>query len=150
MKKTMILFFMTVMIGGSGCSLQSTADPSDLKVVFDNEPVIFDASVYFMGTVVGRMLSREWANGVTWVSVELDDQYADLRKTNLAAVVNNGQLRLTTLCGYGDPLPTDATILGFRNPISYQWFKFRHLINNITVAADRRVQHMRIRSGLAG
>ena len=150
MVKTMMLLLMTIMIGGCGGSLSPTTDSSDLTVVFDDEPLIFDASVVYMGTVAGRMLSREWANGITWVSVDLDGQYADLRRTNLAAVVENGRLHLTALSGYGDLLPTDATILGFSNKISYRWFKLKHLINNITIAAERRVQHLRIRSGLSG
>ena len=112
--------------------------------------MIFDSSVVFMGTVVGRILSREMDNGVARVSIALDGQYDNLKKTNLAAVVKNGRLHLNVFSGYGGPLPADGCINGFLNTNSYRWFKLRHLINNINMSADRRAQRLLARSGRAG
>ena len=73
-----------------------------------------------------------------------------MKKTNMAAVVKNGRLHLDALCGYGESLPPAACISGFSNTITYKWFKLKHLINNITMDADRRAQRLLVRSGLAG
>ncbi len=150
MKKWSLFILMTMIVGLSGCNVQQIGSPSGVGVVFDGEPLIFDSSVVYMETVVGRMISREMGNGVTRVSIALDDQYAGLKKTNLVAVVIDGRLHLAVLGGYGDPLPPAACISGFSNTASYRWFKFKHLINNITMAADRRAQRLLDRSGLAG
>jgi hypothetical protein len=152
MKKTVFIILMVMVIGLPGCSVQPIGggSPSGVGVMFDGEPLIFDSSVVFLGTVVGQILSHETGNGVTRVSIALDGQYDDLKKNNLAAVVKNGRLHLTAFCGYGDPLPPGGYISGFINTASYRWFKFRHIINNINLSADRRAQRLLVRSGLAG
>ena len=78
---------MVVIVGLPGCSVQQIENPSGIGVMFDGEPPIFDSSVVFMGTVVGRILSREWGNGVTRIFIVLDSQYEDLKKNSLAVVV---------------------------------------------------------------
>jgi len=152
MNKTVCFILMAMMIGLPGCSVQriDRMNPSGVDVIFDGDPLIFDSSVIFMGSVVGQMLSRESGNGVTRVSIALDSQHEELKKTNLAAVVKNGQLHLHMFSGYGDPLPPGECINGFLNTASYRWFKFRHIIEDINNAADRRAQHLLARSGLAG
>jgi len=152
MNKKVFFILMAMMIGLPGCSVRQIdrMNPSGVGVMFDGEPLIFDSSVVFMGTVVGQMLSRESGNGVTRVSIALDGQHEALKKTNLAAVVKNGQLHLIMLSGYGDPLPPGGCINGFLNTNSYRWFKFRHIINDINNSADRRAQRLLARSGLAG
>ncbi|MBC2712688.1 MAG: hypothetical protein HGJ94_17385 [Desulfosarcina sp.] len=149
MKKSVVLFLM-MMVCLSGCSVPQIGSPSGIGVMFDGNPVIFDSSVVHMGTVVGQILSREWGNGVTRVSITLDGQYEDLKKANMAAVVKNGRLHLNAFSGYGAPMPPDACICGFVNTASYRWFKLKHLINNVTMAADRRAQRLLALSGLAG
>ncbi len=152
MKKTACFILMMMVMGLLGCSVQpiGSGHPSGVGVVFDGEPLIFDSSVVFMGTVVGQILSREVVNGVTRVSIALDGQHDDLKKNNLAAVVKNGRLQLNMFSGYGDPLPPGGYINGFVNTSSYRLFKFRHIINNINSSADRRAQRLLVRSGWAG
>jgi hypothetical protein len=152
MRKTACFLLMVTMGVIPGCSLQQidNGNTSDLAVMFDAVPLIFDSSVVFMGTVVGQMISLETANGVARVSIVLDSQYDALKKNNLAAVVKNGRLHLKRFSGYGDPLPPGGYINGFGNFISYQLFKFKHIINNINMSADRRAQRLRVLSGLAG
>ncbi|MEE4112939.1 MAG: hypothetical protein V2I40_09010 [Desulfobacteraceae bacterium] len=151
MKKLVIAILMMV-IGIPGCSVQpvGSGNSRGVGVMFDGEPLIVDASVIFLGIVVGQILSHETGNGVTRVSIALDSQYDDLKKNNLAAVVKNGRLHLSTFSGYGDPLPPGGYINGFINTTSYRWFKLRHLINNINISADRRAQRLLVRSGWAG
>jgi hypothetical protein len=152
MKKTVLLVLMVSVIGLSGCSVSpiGTGNTPGVGVVFDGEPLIFDPSVNFTGTVVGQILSREMSNGVARISIGLDGQYENLKKTNLAAVVKNGRLQLTLLSGYGESLPPGGCINGFVNTSSYRWFKFKHIINNINMTADQRVQRLLARSGRAG
>jgi len=150
MKKLVFFLLMVAVVGLLGCSVQPIGNPSGVGVMFDGEPSIFDSSVVYMGTVVGRILSREWGNGVTRVSIALDSPYEDLKKNSLAVVVKNGRMQLNLLSGYGDPLPPGGCISGFVNTASYRWFKFSHLINNITMSADRRAQNLLAQSGLAG
>ena len=152
MKKTLCYALMVMMMGLAGCSLEqiTTGNPSGVWVMFDGEPLLFDSSVIYMGTVVGRVTSRETGNGVTRVSIALDGQYDDLKKNNMAAVVKNGRLHLQRFSGYGLSLPPDGCINGFMNLSSYRWYKFRHIINNINMSADRRAQRLLVRSGLAG
>lgn len=138
------------MVGLGGCSMPPIGNPAGVEVMFDNNPLIFDSSVVCMGTVVGRVLSREWGNGVTRVSIVLDGQYEELKKTNMAVVVKSGRMHLLALGGYGQPLLPDACISGFANSFSYCWFKFKHLINNAVMSADQRAHSLRLRSGLAG
>jgi hypothetical protein len=152
MKNTVCFVLMVVVIGLQGCSVPTIGKghSSGVEVIFDGEPLVFDATVVFMGTVVGRIISREMDNGVARVSIAVDEGFDHLKKTNLAAVVKNGRLHLNTLCGYGDPLPAGGYIIGFLDTISYRWFKLRHLINNINMSADRRAQRLLARSGRAG
>lgn len=152
MKKTVLIILMVMAIGLPGCSMQpiGNGNSSGVGVIFDGEPLIFDASVVYLGTVVGQILSREMVNGITRVSIVLDGQYDDLKKNNLAAVVKNGRLHLNRFSGHGDPLPPGGHINGFINPASYRWFKFKHIINNINSSADRRTQRLLVRSGWAG
>lgn len=152
MRKTACFFLMVMMFALPGCSLQQidNKNTSDLAVMFDAVPLIFDSSVVYMGTVVGQMISRETANGVARVSIALDSPYDALKRNNLAAVVKNGRLHLKRFSGYGDPLPPGGYISGFVNLYSYRLFKFKHIINNINMSADRRAQRLRVLSGLAG
>lgn len=152
MKKSVYFILMVMVIGLPGCSVQpiGNGNSSGVGVMFDGEPLIFDSSVVFMGTEVGRILSREMNNGVARVSIAVDGQYAHLKKNNLAAVVKNGRLHLNVLSGHGDPLPADGSIIGFLNTLSYRWFKVRHLFDNINMSADRRAQRLLARSGRAG
>ena len=152
MKKTVFFILMVMVMGLPGCSVKpiGSGNPTGVGVMFDGDPLIFDSSVVFMGTVVGQIFSREIGNGVTRVSIALDGQYNDLEKTNLAAVVKNGRLHLTILSGHGDPLPPGGYINGFVNTISYRLFKLKYIISNINMSADRRAQHLLVRSGLAG
>lgn len=150
MKKTVLVVLLGVMVGLAACSVQKGGSTSGLGVMFDGEPLIFDSSVVFMGDPVGRILSHEWANGVARVSIGIDGQYENLKRNNMAAVVKNGRLHLNAISGYGDPLPPGGCIMGFTNMTSFRLFKVMHLINNITMSADRRAQYLLARSGLAG
>lgn len=150
MKNTALVFLIVAMVGLGGCSEQRIGSSSDLKLIFDGEPHIFDPSVVYMETAVGRIISREQGHGITRIFIALDDQSENLRKTNLTGVVKNGRLHLSELGGYGDPLPPDGCLSGFLNTASYRWFRFKYIINNITMAADRRAQRLLARSGLAG
>jgi hypothetical protein len=150
MKKMAFCMLILSMVGWNGCSTSPMGNSAGVGVMFDGSPLIFDTSVVCMGTVVGRMLSQEWGNGVTRVSIALDSPYENLKTTNMAVVVKNGRLHLNALGGYGEALPPGACISGFSNTNSYRWFKFKHLINNVIMAADQRAQRLRIRSGLAG
>lgn len=152
MKKSVLFTLIVIIVGLAGCSVQPVGNgtPSGIWVMFDGDPLILDSSVVFMGTVVGQVRSRDWGNGVTRVSIVLDGQYDDLKKDNMAAVVKNGRINLEAMSGYGDSLPQHGCINGFVNRLSYRLFKFTNLTNNITISADRRAQHLLVRSGLAG
>ncbi len=150
MKQAALVTLLMAMVVLCGCSIPPIGTSAGIGVMFEGEPLIFDSSVVYMGTVVGQVLSSEWGNGVTRVTIAPDGRYDDLKKTNLVAVVRNGRLHLDTLGGYGDPLPPSACISGFEKPYLYHWFKFKHLINNMMMAADQRARRLRVRSGLAG
>ena len=150
MKKTAFLVLILSMVGWCGCSMPPVNGSAGLGVIFDGDPLIFDSSVAFLGMDVGRVVSREWGNGVTRVFIDLDSQYDGLKKSNVAAVVRSGRLHLRSLGGYGYPLPPDACIGGFVNTISFQLFKLKHIINNVSMSADRRAQRLLARSGLVG
>jgi len=141
---------LVVWFGSSGCSLQPTGGQAGLKVLFDGDPQFFDPSVQHMGMTVGQVVSREWRNGVTLVTVSLDGSYDSMKRSNLALVVRNGRLQVATLGGYGEMLAPGACINGFVNNASYQWFKITNLVGNITIAADRRAMGLLARSGLSG
>lgn len=121
-----------------------------MGVVFDGTPQIFNASVIYMGSTVGQILDRQWRNGVTRLTISLDNANADLKQSNMTAVVKNGQLHLVPLSAVGEPLASPASILGFENNIALQWFRIRNLINNINMTAVRQAQWLTALSGLAG
>jgi hypothetical protein len=152
MKKTLCFILMVMMMGLAGCSVEqiNNGNPSGVWVMFDGEPLLFDSSVIYMGSVVGRVISRETGNAVTRVSIDLDGRHHDLKQNNMAAVVKNGRLHLRRFSGYGLSLPPDGCINGFMNLSSYRWYKFRHIINNINMSADQRAKRLLARSGLAG
>jgi hypothetical protein len=150
MRKTACCILIMAMVGLYGCSMPPVGRSAGVGVMFDDDPLVFDSSVVYMGTVVGRMLSQERGNGITRVLIVLDDQYEDLKKTNMAVVVKSGQIHLRALGGFGQPMTPDACILGFSNSFSYRWFKFKHLFNNVILAANQRAQALQRRSGLTG
>ena len=150
MKQSIGLIVMVAWFGLCGCSAGPLGNQDGVGVVFDSAPRLYDSSVVFMGMPVGKVLSGDSGNGIHRVIISMDGQSNDLLKTNLAAVVSNGRLTLKQLNGYGTPLAPGACIIGFKNIASYQWFKFKHLINNITISADRRAQRLLAHSGLAG
>ena len=150
MKKRLIVAGMLILAGLAGCSLSPTGNGDGLVAVFDGNPQIFDSAVVYQGTVVGQMRTVQWSNGVSRVTIDLDSQFGPLAQSNAALVVKNGQLHWRTFGGYGEPLSAGACINGFSNNFSYQWFKLRHLINNITVSAQRRALQLQARSGLGG
>ena len=150
MRKTIILLLLVYLAGCLGCSSESLIGSRGIPVVFDGTPQIFDPSVHYQGAAVGRVVSRDWNNGVTRVVVDLDSSLEDLKKTNLVFVVSRGRLHAATLGGYGEALPADACINGFVNTASYRWFKLTHLMDNINLSADRRARTLLARSGLSG
>ena len=150
MKKRMVFMLIMGWIALFGCSMPAMQNQNGMDAVFDGIPRIFDSTVVYMGRPVGQVVATEWNNGVTKVTISFDGQHVDLRKTNLAAVVKRGQLHLDTMGKIGAPLPAGACINGFVNTASYQWFKFRHIINNINLSAERRAQRLMVQSSLAG
>ncbi|WP_319525514.1 hypothetical protein [uncultured Desulfosarcina sp.] len=150
MKKALTIFFVMLMAGLAGCSVQPSGGQDGIAVVFDGAPQLFDPSVVFMGTVVGQTLSSESKNGVTRVAFALDNSFDELMTSNLVAVARNGRLHLDTLGGYGEPLSPGASIVGFVKPSSYQWFKFKNIINNATMSAQHRAQRLQAQYGMGG
>jgi len=150
MKKGLIIAGWLLLLGLSGCSLSPPGSGGGLVAVFDGTPQIFDSAVIHQGTVVGQMRSAQWSNGVSRVTIDLDSQFGYLAQSNAAVVVKSGQLQWKTFGGYGEPLPAGACINGFLNNFAFQWFKFKHLINNITVSAQHRALQLQARSGLNG
>ena len=145
-----LMLLMAIGVGLCGCSMKSMDSRKGIPVMFDGIPQVFETSIQSKGTVVGQIISREWRNGVTRVVIALEGEYDALKRNNLAFVVKNGQLHAVQLGGYGEPLSADACINGFVNTSSLQWFKFKHLMGNIIISADRRAQNLLSRSGLSG
>ena len=58
MNKKVFFILMAMMIGLPGCSVRQIdrMNPSGVGVMFDGEPLIFDSSVVFLGTVVGGVV----------------------------------------------------------------------------------------------
>lgn len=150
MKKVAFALMLLLMLGWCGCSSEKLGRASGIGVVFDGAPLIFDTSVVYMGSTVGQILSSQWGNGITRLSISLNNASEDLKRSNMAAVVKNGQLNLVPLCGFGESLSSEACILGFKNKLGLQWFKLKHLIGNINMAADQQAQWLAARSGSAG
>ena len=150
MKKRLVAAGLMLLAGLFGCSLPPTGNDGGLVAVFDGVPRIFDSAVVYQGTVVGQVRTREWNNGITRVTIDLDSQFSHLAQSNAAVVANNGRLHWKALSGYGEPLSSGACINGFSNRTAYQWFKFKHLINNITMSAQRRAVQLQARSQSGG
>ena len=147
-----LIMVLVVAMGGVlwGCAMESAGNRGGIHVVFDGRPLIVDAVVYHQGVPVGRVGSSDLINGVTRMVIDLDARYDALKKNNLAVVAHKGRLHLATLSAYGQALPPDACINGFNDMHSYRWFKFRCLINNINLSAERRAQHLMVRTGRPG
>ena len=147
MTKRQIAVGLFLMVGLFGCSLSPSESGGGLVAVFDGAPRLFDANVVYRGVVVGQLRSSELSNGVARVTLDLDSQFSHLAQSNAAVVADNGRLQWKTFGGYGEPLPAGACINGFVSNVSYQWFRFKHLINNITISAQRRAMQLQARSG---
>ena len=141
---------LSLMLGCYGCSSEKFGQASGIGVLFDGAPLIFDSSVVCMGSVVGEILTSQWSNGVTRLTISLDNNSQDLQRSNMVAVVKNGQLNIVPMSGVGEALPPPACMLGFKNKLELQWFKFKNLINNINMAASHRTQWLSALFGSAG
>lgn len=145
--------FLTLLLAWAvfcGCSMNMAGHRQGIAVLFEGTPQIFDLSVQYQGMTVGKVVAHDWANGVTRIVIDLEGQYDGLMKNNLAVVAKTGRLHVVPLSGYGDSLPKDACINGFVNTTSYRWFRFKHLIGNINLSADRRARDLLAQSGLSG
>ena len=150
MKKKLIMVAVVLWVGLSGCALPPTETGAGLVAVFDGVPQIFDPVVVHRGTVIGQVGASEWRHGVTRVTLELDSPYDQWAQSNAVVIAHNGRLHWKTVSGSGQPLPSGACINGFLNKTSYQWFKFKSLLNNINNAALQRAQRLQARSELGG
>ena len=150
MKKRLIAVGLMLLVGVSGCSLPPTGDGGGLVAVFDGVPQLFDSAVVHQGSVIGQVRASEWRNGVTRMTIDLDSQFTHLAQSNAAVVANNGRLHWKSLSAYGEPLPSGGCINGFSTNSSYQWFRFKHLINDITMSAQRRAVQLQARSESGG
>ena len=150
MKKVFLVALLALVVCGYGCSPETFSKNEGIGVVFDGTAMIFDQSVVFMGTEAGQILSSEWANGVTRLTISLDDADRALQASNMAAVVKNGRLNLVVLGGAGQATDAPDCILGFSNTMKYRWFKIKNLIGNINNAASREIQWLNTLHGLQG
>jgi len=150
MKKAFTVLCLMLTAGLIGCSVQPSGGQGGIAAVFDGSPLLFDSSVVYMGTIVGQTLSSEWQNGVTRVVFVLDRPFDEMMKSNRVVVAKNGRLHLKTLGGYGEPLPSGASIVGFDKPSAYRWFTFKNLINNAAMSAQHRAQRLQARFGMGG
>jgi len=150
MKKALTILCLVLMAGLTGCSVTPSGSQDGIAAVFDGTPLLFDSSVAYMGNVVGQTISSEWQNGVTRVVFVLDSPFDEMMKSNRVVVAKNGRLHLKTLGGYGEPLPSGASILGFVKPSAYQWFRFKNLINNATMSAQHRARRLQAQFGMGG
>jgi hypothetical protein len=150
MKKALSVFLLALMLGWYGCSSETFAPTAGTRVVIDGAPMIFDPSVIYMGSTVGQILTSQWNNGVTCLTISLNNDSQNLQQSNMAAMVKNGQLNLVALSAAGEPLSNPECILGFKNNLEFQWFKFKNLINNMNMAAGRQAQRLAALSGPQG
>lgn len=151
MTKVFFVPLLLVMLGWYGCTAENIGQRSDgIGVFFDGAPLVVDSAVVYMGTAVGQIINSEWKNGITRFAIALNKDSQDLKRANIAAVVQNGQLKLVPISGVGEPLPSPAAILGFKNNLELKWFKFKNLIDNINMAASRQAQWLSALSGLSG
>jgi len=150
MKKALTILCLMLLAGLAGCSVQPSGGKGGVAALFDGTPLLFDSSVLYRGTVVGQTVSSEWQNGVTRVVFVLDSPFDEMMKSNLVVVAKNGQLHLNTLGGYGQPLPSGVSILGFDKASAFQWFKFKNLINNANLSAQYRARRLQAQFGMGG
>ena len=151
MKNVIFVLMASLVIGFCGCASEKFGSTtSGVGVVFDGAPLISDPSVGYMGTTVGQIVSSQWSNGVTRLTVSFNNDSQNLVAANMALVVKNGRLDLVPLSRFGQPLADQASMLGFNNRISLQWFKLKNIINDINMAAARQAKWLSSLSGLSG
>ncbi|MFZ1985701.1 MAG: hypothetical protein WAU91_14880 [Desulfatitalea sp.] len=128
---------LMVLLIGAGCSPQPSQDGQ--KVLFDGLTNVFDNGVYYRGTQVGTIQSKETGSAnVTRITIMVTPDFAPWMGNHVVFFVDGGRLEAVQLQAFGDPLEKGAPLCGFASKAEFNWFKFKTLLNDRVSAARQR------------
>ncbi len=119
-----------------GCARETTTAEDGYAVLFGGIPQVYDKGVYFNGESVGTIESTQAsAANVTKMVVSLAPEFVQTMGNNMAFYVNAGRLEAAPLQNIGQAYVKGEPLCGFHSKADLNWFKFKTLMLDRTLAA---------------
>lgn len=117
---SMALVFAAVVVV-TACS---PAETDGYAIFFDDRINLFEESVYYKGTAVGRVLSTEISSdNRAMVTIQVDSSHRYLMTDQATFYIDGGKLCYDSFKKFGNPIESGTRILGFSSKGSLRWFK---------------------------
>lgn len=134
-KRFNVLWLVLSFVLTAGCTPQ-TEKKDVFYVMFEKKPALFDQTVYFKGSEIGRIISQQFGNlTITRLTIEIKSEHMEMMTSNAVFYTSGGKLNYATIENYGAPLPPLSKVLGFSSKGSIYWFKAKNLLNRSSDAA---------------
>ena len=119
-------------------------------VFFNAKPKLYSNSIYYANQQIGQILSStQGTAGVLKMVVDIEKDFVDTMGANIAFYPDHGRLNIVRLQTEGPPVSGDELFCGFSSKAGLNWFKFKTLLKNRILAAQRRAQDLHRKSGLS-
>lgn len=130
-----LLCLLFVLIFGCGAS-----EKNDYLILFGEPVVLLDETIYNNGAPIGKVTETQIGPGNrSEVSVKLDSKFKSLLAQNHVFILKAGQLSLTRIAPFGEPLEKNAALLGFASKTEFNLFRIRNLFSDKVRAARSRI-----------
>lgn len=140
MNRSLIGWILLVLLFVFGCG---SSNEKEFTVLFNKPVMIYDKTVYNSGIPVGKVIEVEKTSANrSKVKVDFEPKFRSLPAENHVLLVNSGQLCLTTIAPFGQPLKANATLSGFASKAEFTLFRLKHLFSDKVAAARTRAERL--------
>ena len=121
-------------------------DRQGIHVYFESSPNIYQSDVYWFGKVVGKITDHQVGRGsVARLTIQIDPQFKERVGSHWAFYVDQGRLTAGQLSLSGDAVGAGDSICGFNSKASFNWFKFKTLLNDRVGRAMNMADQLHLR-----
>ncbi len=135
-----LAWIMLALILMAGCG---SSEKNEFSILFSEPVTLFNTTVVHNGTPIGTVESLEnSAINRTQGTLIIDPQFLSLMTQNAVVVLKAGQLNLTTVAPFGDPLESSAVIPGFSSTGKLKLFCLKNMFSDKVMAVRDRAEKL--------